>query len=491
MLELRSQQFRSAVRDIQRRAERQLLDERLVRCFVPNRVLDELNSTSNQLLFGRRGVGKTHTLKVFASEQVLAGELTVYLDCTSFGSGLGADGSSKNVGIRFFRTFLRSLADSLFEHASRREPPVEGLDNQIITALSNIESASEAKSDGATFDYLGIQRFVNEFLHLIGARRVTILLDEWAQVPRNAQPFLAEFIKRAFFANACVTMKIGVVDFTYRLDGEYEGSRIGLERAADVFSDIQMDRYFVWDQDEKFVQRFFAEVIYNHLAVELELDLQITTEAKYQFVLNSLFTQERVLIEMCRAAEGNARDLLVLFAKAHARFCQQTAHQRIGLDDVHFASTELYRGDKYSNISTERYLEEFLEHLIDTVIKEKKSRTFMVPFHLRNHPLLQRLYSARILHLLDVEWSHPDRPGERYSLVTMDYGTYVSFRGTRNEPHQQLFWAPEPTDADLVPLDDRRSIRRIIVPESTLERFWIRKDEPADEASTDDEPSIW
>jgi hypothetical protein len=74
-----------------------------------------------------------------------------------------------------------------------------------------------------------------------------------------------------------------------------------------------MDRYFVWDQDKDFVERFFAEVIYNHLAVELGLALDISTEQKYQWVLNTLFTQERVLTEMCRAAEGNARDLLVPF----------------------------------------------------------------------------------------------------------------------------------------------------------------------------------
>ena len=477
-IDLRSQQFRKAVRDIHRRAERQLLDEKLVRCFVPNRVLDELNSTSNQLLFGRRGVGKTHTLKVFASEQVLNGELTVYLDCTSFGSGLGSDGSDKNIGIRFFKTLLKSLTDSLLEHASRREPPVHGADNQILSALANIETASEAKGDGDTFDYLAIRRFVNDFLDLIGSARVTILLDEWAQVPRNAQPFFAEFIKRTFFANPRVAMKIGVVDFTYRLDGEYGGSRIGLERSADIFSDIQMDRYFVWDQDETFVQRFFAEVIYNHLAVELNLALEVSPEAKYQFVLNKLFTQERVFVEMCRAAEGNARDMLVLYAKAHAHFCQQQSHERIGLDEVHNASTELFRGDKYSNIATEKHLEEFLEYLITSVIKEKKSRTFMVPFQQRNHPLLQRLYSARILHLLNYEWSHPDRPGERYSIVTMDYGTYVSFRGTKNEPQQGLFWPNDetpPAAADLVPFDDRRSIRRIIVSVDALENFWNRQ----------------
>ena len=102
----------------------------------------------------------------------------------------------------------------------------------------------------------------------------------------------------------------------------------------------------------------------------------------------------------------------------------------------------------------------------------------MIPFQNRNHPLLQRLYSARILHLLNVEWSHPHQPGERYSLVTMDYGTFVSFRGTKNEPFQYVFWdsstdqTEDDAPADLVPLDDRRSIRRIIVEKAILDRFW-------------------
>ena len=44
----------------------------------------------------------------------------------------------------------------------------------------------------------------------------------------------------------------------------------------------------------------------------------------------------------------------------------------------------------------------------------------MVPYQSRNHPLLARLFSARILHPLNVEWSHPHIPGERYSLITME-----------------------------------------------------------------------
>src|SRR5262249_19758453 len=132
---------------------------------------------------------------------------------------------------------------------------------------------------------------------------------------------------------------------------------------------------------------------------------------------------------------------------------------------------------KYSNISAEKPLEDFLDYLVHSIIREKRSRTFMVPYQMRLHPLLSRLFSARILHLLDVEWSHPHIPGERYSLITMDYRTYATFRGTQSEPEQTTFWPrddPRTKELDLVPLDDRRSIRQIVVSEDALNDYWAK-----------------
>lgn len=476
-MDLRSDTFRRAVLNIERRAERQIYHEKLVKCFVPNRVLDELDTNSNQLIFGRRGVGKTHTLKAFLSQIAQRGSLCHYIDCTSFGSGLGADGSAKNVGVRFFSKFVAVLTDELLEAATRTEEPRPGLHDSLLTPLAQMSELAVPSSDGETFDYSGIKRCTNELLDHLQADRVTILLDEWAQIPRQGQPFFSEFLKRAFFANPRVTLKIGVVDYTYRLSERIGEQLIGLERSADIFSDVRMDRFFVWDQDQEFVEQFFSEVLFNHLALELGSDMDVPAEQKAAHILNTLFTQRRVLSELCRASEGNARDFLVLFGKGHAKFRQQSGHQKIGLEDVHAAAIELYRGDKYSNISTETPLEDFLDHLVNSVIREKRSRTFMVPYQFRLHPLLNRLYSARILHLLDVEWSHPHKPGERYSLITMDFGTYAAFRGTQNEPEQATFWPidhPKADELDLVPIDDRRSIRRIVVEKELLDKFWER-----------------
>jgi GTPase SAR1 family protein len=112
---------------IQRRAERQELEEKLTKSFVPTSVIDELQTNQNQLIFGRRGVGKTHTLKVFLGQKVQEGYLATYIDCTSFGSGLASDGSSVNVGIRFFSKLIYGIANALMDHVVRMELPAKVL----------------------------------------------------------------------------------------------------------------------------------------------------------------------------------------------------------------------------------------------------------------------------------------------------------------------------------------------------------------------------
>ncbi len=475
-LDLRNDAFRKAVLNIERRAERQIYEEKLVKCFVPNRVLDELDTNQNQILFGRRGVGKTHTMKAYLGRKANSGVLCHYIDCTAFGSNLAVDGSPQNIGIRFFSKFLTAVTDALLENAVRTETPVVGLQDDLESLLVQLADHAAPNPTGETFNYSAIIQITRRFLERLGTDRLVILIDEWAQIPKAAQPYFGEFLKRSMFANSRVTVKIGVVEYAYDLSKRVGEQTIGLERSADIFTDVRMDRFFVWDEDESFVSDFFAEVLYNHLAVELGLDLELESRTKREIILNEVFTQGRVLSELCRASEGNARDFLVLFGKAHAKFRQQTSHQKIGVDDVHLAAIDLYRGDKYSNISSEKPLEDFLDHLVHSIIKEKRSRTFMVPYQARNHPLLSRLYSARILHPLNVEWSHPHIPGERYTLITMDYGTYAAFRGTKSEPQQKVFWSTGDTksDPDLVPLDDRRSIRRIVVEKTVLDDFWAR-----------------
>lgn len=160
---LRDDKTKQAVRKIERRAERQETVQ-LVRSFVPNRVLEDLDTRQNQLVFGRRGVGKTHTMKAYLGEKIEQGALCLYVDCTSFGSGLGADGSPKNIGIRFFAKFLGVLTDGLLEAATLTEMPDEGTEDDLQAILLQFADLAVPASNGETFNYKGIIDVTNRFL---------------------------------------------------------------------------------------------------------------------------------------------------------------------------------------------------------------------------------------------------------------------------------------------------------------------------------------
>lgn len=49
-------------------------------------LLDTLESANNQIIYGRRGTGKTHALRYFMSRQNVQGDVAIYIDCQNIGS---------------------------------------------------------------------------------------------------------------------------------------------------------------------------------------------------------------------------------------------------------------------------------------------------------------------------------------------------------------------------------------------------------------------
>ncbi|WP_146101504.1 ORC-CDC6 family AAA ATPase [Rhodopila globiformis] len=68
------------------RAER-LNAQQIVDTFVAvGPMLDVLANRSHQVIYGRRGVGKTHALRYFESQANKRGDLAIYIDCGNIGS---------------------------------------------------------------------------------------------------------------------------------------------------------------------------------------------------------------------------------------------------------------------------------------------------------------------------------------------------------------------------------------------------------------------
>ena len=77
-----------AVSKILQRSERQVDDEKIVETFVDLGVVAQLANRNNQIIYGRRGTGKTHVFRVLRSqlEDEDQDNIVVYVDARTLGS---------------------------------------------------------------------------------------------------------------------------------------------------------------------------------------------------------------------------------------------------------------------------------------------------------------------------------------------------------------------------------------------------------------------
>lgn len=474
--EMNDAAFVQAVSNIRRRAEGQLEWDKLVDIFVTTDLANRARTTDSQLVLGRRGTGKTHLFRVFEHQASQVGQVVYYVDCTLLGSGYaGLPLQPKEVAPKYFSGLLNALGPRLLDEAIRLEAPPPGVQDRVLSTLaagftSYTEPTGTQSLAQPTFNYRQIAEALEKVLTDLEISRLFLILDEWAQIPAPAQPYVAEYLKRSILCVPQVSVKLLAVSYQCVLSVQDNTGTVGIQRGADVPDTLDLDSYLIYEENAELVTDFFAQVLYNHLGGELGWDLSVPPGDKLKRVLD-LFTQQPAFIEQVRAAEGNCRDFLSIFSLAFFEGFRQKrgGANAISIPHVRGAASTWFDNAKYANIRDEEQPRKTLEFLINKAIKGYKSRTFMVEAAKARSPILTRLLNERVLHKLSGFYSHPDRPGERYELFTVDYGAYVRFKDTVNEPYQ-IVLLPSDKVADLsddekkymVPFDDKRSIRRIV-----------------------------
>ena len=287
-------------------------------------------------------------------------------------------------------------------------------------------------------------------------KRFWLLIDEWSELPREVQPYLADLIRKTLLPTKGIVVKIAAIEQRSSfIESRDNGRYIGLELGADIAADLNLDEFLVFDYDEDKALTFFRELIYrNYIALGGD-----TSEVKNGIsLIGLLFTEKRAFEEFVRAVEGVPRDALNLVSKA----VMKSFGQKIGVDVVRRAALDWYQADKVKVLSGSSDLQAALNHIIDEVIGARKARAFLFPSNVR-HRVIERLYDSRVLHLLKKNISARDEPGKRYDAWKIDYGCYVDLIRTQNAPQGLL-----PTEDGFidVPEDDYRSIRRaVLLPE--------------------------
>jgi hypothetical protein len=178
-----------------------------------------------------------------------------------------------------------------------------------------------------------------------------------------------------------------------------------------------------------------------------------------------LFTGKSAFQELVRASEGVARDFINIFTTAYFD-SQRRDRKNIERKSILEAARQWFEKDKEQNL--DQSLRTVLSQIVDKVIGSRRARSFLIPRELEKHPVIQQLFDCRVLHLVQRGYADKDNPGRRYNIYTLDYGTYVDLINTSKQPELDM---PELKNNDaerVVPFDDKRSIRRIVLAEEDL-----------------------
>ena len=169
--------------------------------------------------------------------------------------------------------------------------------------------------------------------------------------------------------------------------------------------------------------------------------------------------------ELVRASEGVIRDFINIFSLAYFD-AQRKRLLKIDKKIVLEASRQWFENDKAKNLDNQ--LHDKIRLIIDEVIGKKKARSFLVSRELEQNPIIQKLFDARVIHVVKKGYSDKDNPGVRYNIYSLDYGTYVDLINTSKQPQIEFEFMKDLRDDFIVPFDDKRSIRRIILTKEIL-----------------------
>lgn len=497
-----------------KRAEKASEDS-LVATFVDSAPLFALLSTeNNQVIYGRRGTGKTHALKVLSDhvEQTL-NAIPVFIDMRTVGSNgsiysdatrplaerasiLLSDALSGLLN-EFYAIALSAIEghphpgevtrrlDALQESIStiriagevsqetteaRKEHKENGIkaSSSFTSKPTLTMEVSESQSNDDSFQRVdkrsgreslqltfgSIAGALSDMIAILGGRRVWFLIDEWSEVPIDLQPYLADMFRRVVLPLNEITVKIAAIEhrtnFAILKD---RGEYIGLELGADVSADLNLDDFLVFDNSQDKATDFISNLIFRHYHSQADTNPSFPDPHS---LISTIFTQRPVFEEFVRAVEGVPRDALNLIAKVVTK----AFGRPIAMNDVRAGARDWYNQDKAAVIRNDGTLADLLQHIIAEVIGSRRARAFLLSSKSR-HSGVDKLFDSRLLHILKKNVSSHDDPGQRYDVYKIDYGCYVDLINTTRAP-EGLFQMDEGAFTE-VPHDDYRSIRRAIL----------------------------
>lgn len=491
-----------------------------------------LSNDDHQVLYGRRGTGKTHALKYLAETLRRKGQVALFVDMRTLGSsaGLYSDDNAPlpERATRLLVDVLASIHDQLVNFALTETPMSHQADARLLPRLDALadeatqvrvlgpveraETLQESSTDkvgaalaidlaakvraevgtesvhGSTVEskrvergqevhrinFGGAAKRITDVVQSLPEQRLWIILDEWSVVPRDLQPYLADFLRRCVLPVAGATVKIGAIEqrTKFRIvtaPPDY----VGIELGSDISANLDLDDFMVFNNDAERAKTFMRDLLYRHVVAIYDAEGGANEAPKSaEDLVAAAFTQVSAFAEFVRAAEGVPRDAVNILGLA----VQKAGDEKISVTHVRVAARTWYQRDKLTSVNASDISSRLLKWIVSEVIGTRHARAFLLEQG-REHAVISVLYDARVLHVLKRGVHGGDVAGVRFDAYALDYGCYVDLISTVNAP-LGLFQIVDDSNQEKfveVPSDDYRSIRRAIL---DLDKFDRRVNGP-------------
>jgi hypothetical protein len=248
--------------------------EHLVQSFVDlGPLFTLLDSADHQVIFGRRGTGKTHVLSYLASQVSSKGYCGIEIDMRSLGS-TGGIYSDPEIPIseratRLLVDVLVAVYEGIYSWVIERQDSdlqvlgplldhfLESSNSVVVkgtlavedtfSAAQALSSTSSTKISSQPSIELGdtdsnsetaqvktvrtgterlrvhfgsVHRDLEALISALPQAQLWLMLDEWSEIPMALQPILADLLRRALFPVRNARAKIAVIEQRSRCGGE-------------------------------------------------------------------------------------------------------------------------------------------------------------------------------------------------------------------------------------------------------------------------------
>jgi hypothetical protein len=420
--------------------------------------ITRLSGKQHQVIFGRRGSGKSCLLVHFAAE--------CKKSRTDHAIYIGIDEIKRLPFPDILTRLLLSLFEQLLERKRswwqfwKKKSPVETAINELRQLLdapikSNVEKLDkQGAEESAEFSSRGgvgikvggkqsrstdtkeqyqrekldqLLRHLQDYksalksaLATANRKNLFILVDDFYLIKREIQPDVVDYLHQLTRGTSAY-LKIGTIRHRTSLR-KHEGQTIGVELGQDV-EEISLDQTL---ENLRATQDFLVAML-DELGKKVGIDNA-----------SGSFFNPDASHALTLASGGVPRDFLNIFVDAVDLSCKKGKTDRLTPTNIYKAAAQSSLPNKRKNLSEDagvdaKSLENTFADIISFALKEKKRTAFLVSHEnaqkaATSNELLQQLMDFKLIHLIDANTSAASGRSGRFSAYTLDVTLFMEPR---------------------------------------------------------------